>query len=197
MDLLRHPLLHILDRQQKLAPSPELYALLEEHFRKEILKKKTTLFMNGDSNTRHYFVEKGLLRLFIIDASGKEFNLLFAYENQVLGDLSSPAPTSFNLETIEDSVVYSVDDIGFKALNEYLANRESDEVHSQIRRSYLFLQKRLVAILSRTAEENYLDFRKENPILYQRLPQYHLASYLGVSAEFLSKIIARTAKKDS
>lgn len=195
MDLMRHPVLHIIDRKQKLALSPELDNLLEEHVRKEILKKKTTLFMNGDSFTRHYFVEKGLLRLFIVDTSGKEFNLLFASENQVLGDLSSPAPTSFYLETIEDSVVYSVDDHGIRALEEYLLRKNYYDVNTHIRRSYLFLQKRLVAILSRTAEENYLDFRQKNPILYQRLPQYHVASYLGVSPEFLSKIIARTAKK--
>jgi CRP-like cAMP-binding protein len=195
MDSVRHPVLHIFDKQQKLTQSPELESILAGHFKKETLKKKTTLFMNGDSFTRHYFVEKGLLRLFIIDTTGKEFNLLFACENQVLGDLSSPAPTSFNLETIEDSVVYSVDDHGIRALNEYLLRNNYNEANTHIRRSYLFLQKRLVAILSRTAEDNYLEFRQKNPILYQRLPQYHLASYLGVSPEFLSKIIARTTKK--
>lgn len=61
-----------------------------------------------------------------------------------------------------------------------------------MQRSYLFLQKRLVAILTKTAEENYLEFREKHPDLVQRLPQYHIASYLGISAEFLSKIIARS-----
>lgn len=66
---------------------------------------------------------------------------------------------------------------------------------SIIQKSYIKVQRRLVNILSHSAEENYAEFQKYNPDLIQRLPQYHIAAYLGVSAEFLSKTIAKSVKK--
>ncbi len=164
-------------------------------FKKEIFKKKTTIFLNGDINTRHYFVQQGLLRMYIIDAFGKEFNILFAKENQILGDLASPRPTIFNLDSIEDSVVYSITTENLKKLREEISDEFTLDSNVRLKKSYIFLQKRLVSILSKTAEDNYIELRDKYPDLLQRLPQYHIASYLGVSAEFLSKIIARTARK--
>lgn len=171
----------------------KLSAFISNHYKREEFKRKSLLFSSGQANTRHYFVEKGLLRLYLLDPNGREFNLLFAKEGQVLGDLSTPQPTAYYLETVEPSIVYSIDEKHLQELGRLMsagANSSTD----LMRRSYLFLQKRLVAILSKTAEENYLDLRDNYPDLIRRLPQYHIASYLGVSAEFLSKIIARTAK---
>lgn len=164
-------------------------------FKKEVFSKKTTIFLNGDINTKHYFVKEGLLRMYIIDTSGKEFNILFAKENQVLGDLASPKPTIFNMDTIENSVVYSITNDNLNKLREEISDDFTLDSNSRLKKSYIFLQKRLVSILSKTAEENYIDLRDNYPDLLQRLPQYHIASYLGVRAEFLSKIIARTVKK--
>ena len=164
---------------------------IERLFTRLKIGKKTNLFLNGDSNVNHYFIEKGLLRLYVIDSNGKDFNILFGKEWQVLGDLASPAPTLFNLEAIEDSVVYSISDENLKRVFTEQSARASLET---IKRSYIFLQKRLVNILTKTAEENYIEFSETYPELNQRLPQYHIASYLGVSAEFLSKIIARTTR---
>ncbi len=164
-------------------------------FKKEHFKKKSLIFKNGDSNTKHYVIASGLLRMYVINSSGKEFNVLFAKENQLIGDLGSPSPTKFYLDTIEDSIVYTIDNTNLEKLTA-LYNSNSDKTFiSQLTRSYIFLQDRLISILTQTAEENFIYFQKRNPELIQRLPQYHIASYLGVSAEFLSKIIAKTAKK--
>ena len=57
-------------------------------FEKESYKRKELLFRKGDVNTRHYIIEKGLVRLYLIDPKGKEINVLFAKENQVIGDLA-------------------------------------------------------------------------------------------------------------
>jgi len=165
------------------------------YFAKHTFEKKELVFTNGDSNTKHYFIESGLMRLFLVDTSGKEFNILFARENQVIGDLITPEPTDFNLEAIEKSVAYSISDKKIEELIEKLNVKHKDRPSSSIRRSYVKIQKRLVSILANTAEENYLEFKSSHPDLIQRLPQYHIASYLGISAEFLSKIIARNAKK--
>lgn len=177
-----------------LASRERLSVFVDSYCKQEVLNKKTLLFASGDANTRHYFVEKGLLRLYILDKSGREFNLLFAKEGQVLGDLASPKPTMYYLETVEDSIVYSVSDKQFLTYGKQILGLNEGGDSNLFRRSYVFLQKRFVDILSKTAEENFIAFREEHPELLQRLPQYHIASYLGVSAEFLSKIIARTSR---
>ena len=132
-------------------------------------------------------------RLFLLDADGKEFNLLFARENQLIGDLSSPAKTKFNLSSIEKSIVYEIDNDKLERMNKGLSN--SNSLGDYMRRSYIFLQNRLVDILSKSAEENYENLLKDNSELLNRLPQYHIASYLGISPEFLSKTIAKVVKK--
>uniref|UniRef100_UPI003217959D Crp/Fnr family transcriptional regulator n=1 Tax=uncultured Draconibacterium sp. TaxID=1573823 RepID=UPI003217959D len=161
-------------------------------FRKETFKKKELIMLAGESNTRHYYIEKGLLRLYIIDQNGKEFNVHFAKECQWLGDLGTPAPTSYYMDAIEKSSVFSIDEESFSKLSERYVS-----LAKHIRRSYVFLQKRYVSILSKTAEENYEDLVLQNPDLIQRLPQYHISSYLGVTPVFLSKILAKRTNKNA
>ncbi len=166
--------------------------LINQSFRREAIKKKQLIFGAGEKNTRHYFIEKGLLRMFVIDASGKEFNVLFARENQWIGDLATPAETLFFLDAIENSVVYSITDENMNKLTNNFAS-----FVSYLKRSYIFQQKRLISILVNTAEENYENLLSSYPELINRLPQYHISSYLGVTPVFLSKIISkRTTKKD-
>lgn len=159
-------------------------------FRKETFKKKEIMMSAGEANTRHYYIEKGLLRLYVIDQNGKEFNVLFAKERQWLGDLATPAPTPYFIDALENTSVFSIDEAGFQSIISYYGN-----LGENIRKSYVFLQKRFVSILSKTAEENYEDLLEQNPELIQRLPQYHISSYLGVTPVFLSKILAKRAKK--
>lgn len=175
--------------------SGRLADYVRTHYKREEIKRKTLLFASGQTNTRHYFVSKGLLRLFILDPNGREFNVLFAKEGQVLGDLATPKPTAYNLEALEESVLYSIDNKQMIELSLEILKVNEFDATNLMRRSYIFLQQRLVSILSQTAEDNYLELRDKHPELLQRLPQYHIASYLGVSAEFLSKIIARTSKR--
>ena len=164
--------------------------VIRNSFQREIIKKKEIIFTCGETNTRHYFVEKGLLRMYVIDATGKEFNILFASENQWIGDLSTPDETLFFLDAIEKSIVYSISD---ENLN-LLTNNFSSFV-KYLKRSYIFLQKRLISILSKTAEENYEELMESHPELVKRLPQYHISSYLGVTSVFLSKVLSKRARK--
>ena len=159
-------------------------------FRKETFDKKQRVFNAGEENTRHYYIEKGLLRMYIIDQSGKEFNLLFGKERQWLGDLGTPASTAYYLEAVEKTTAFSISEESFVTIM-----GRYTELGTNIRRSYIFLQKRFVSILSKTAEENYERLLKSDPDLVQRLPQYHISSYLGVTPVFLSKIIAKKARK--
>jgi len=172
--------------------SDEEKAEIAQSFRKEFFKKKEPVMNAGDTNTRHYYIEKGLLRLYIIDTNGKEFNVLFAKERQWIGDLGTPAPTSYYIEAVENSTVFSIDEAGFAKLSGKYIN-----LAQNIRKSYVFLQKRFVSILSKTAEENYEDLIEQDPDLIQRLKQYHISSYLGVTPVFLSKILAKRVNKNT
>jgi CRP/FNR family transcriptional regulator, anaerobic regulatory protein len=125
-------------------------SLIYEFFRREVIKRKQIIFGSGEKNTRHYFIEKGLLRMYVIDSSGKEFNILFACENQWIGDLATPAETSFFLDAIESSVVYSITDENLNKLTNNFAL-----FVNYLKRSYIFQQKRLISILVNSAEENY------------------------------------------
>lgn len=164
--------------------------LISVSFKKEIIRKKQLIFSSGEKNTRHYFIEKGLLRMYVIDSSGKEFNVLFASENQWIGDLSTPAKTSFFLDAVEKSVVYSISDENMNKIT-----RDFSLFVKYIKASYIFLQKRLVSILINTAEQNYTELTEQYPGLISRLPQYHISSYLGVTPVFLSKILSKKAKE--
>lgn len=174
--------------------SPEHEEFIINTAKRQSFKKKSLIFMEGEANTRHYIIEKGLLRLYLIDSKGKEINILFGKENQVIGDLATPQATNFYLETVEDSIVYSYNEKQLQNILEFIDSDNSFDPNNGLRRSYLHIQKRLVAILSKPAEENYLDFKQQYPDLIQRLPQYLIAGYLGISHEFLSKIIARTTR---
>jgi CRP-like cAMP-binding protein len=164
--------------------------LIRTSFRKEKVKKKEIIFRSGESNTRHYFIEKGLLRMYVIDSGGKEFNVLFASEKQWIGDLSTPSETSFYLDAVEKSVVYSISDENMNKLT-----CDFSSFVKYIKRSYIFLQKRLVSILVNTAEENYNELCEYYPELIKRLPQYQISSYLGITPVFLSKILSKRARK--
>ena len=162
---------------------------ISAEFKKETFKKKQLIFNSGEENTRHYYIEKGLLRLYIIDQNGKEFNILFARERQWIGDLGTPAATPFYLDAVENSVAFSIEEHQFNKITSYYM-----DLVKNIRRSYVFLQQRLVSIISKTAEENYQELLEKDPNLIKRLPQYHISSYLGVTPEFLSKILAKRTK---
>ena len=164
--------------------------MIQNSFTREEFKKKQKIFARGDTNTRHYFIEKGLLRLYVLDSSGKEFNILFARENQWIGDLATPAETSYYLDSVEKSIVYSVSDENMNKLTNNFAS-----FIDYLKRSYIFQQKRLISILAKTAEENYEELVNEYPELITRLPQYHISSYLGVTPVFLSKILSNRARK--
>ena len=184
---------HILQYYERIYGRPistDEHEFITSSFRKETFKKKELIFSSGQENTRHYFIEKGLLRLYVIDSNGKEFNILFACENQWIGDLATPGETVFYLDAIEETTAFSINDEKLSELTD-----DFSTFVKYIKRSYIFLQKRLVSILVNTAEENYDVLRLHYPKLVRRLPQYHISSYLGVTPVFLSKIRSKKANK--
>lgn len=156
-------------------------------------KKKAFLHEAGATCRSNYFVVKGCLRLYFIDIKGAEQTTQFAIENWWISDLTSflfQQPSDFYIQAAEDTEVIIIEHRHYDEIFEKLPGMEKyfrlifQKLHqaSQIRIKYLY---------SQTAEERYINFSTLFPAFVQRIPQYMLASYLGFTPEFLSKIRAR------
>ena len=159
--------------------------------------RKRQYFIQPDYVCRYQsYVVKGCLRAFIVDNKGEDYTIQFAVEDWWIGDFGSfinQEPATMFVEAIEDSELIQID---YNSVQ--LLCREVPEFERFFRlitqRSYAFLQKRVISNISMTAEARYLDFVSRYPDIAARVPQYTLASYLGITTEFLSKIRRRLSR---
>jgi CRP-like cAMP-binding protein len=160
-------------------------------------KKGQTLIDKGQICKDIFFVEKGLLRQFTIDDQGKEHIIHFAPESWIVSDRSSSyfnQPGEYFIDAIEDSEVVVMDEKFINAASEISKTyRENNHraLHNHVRQ----MQKRITQLLSATAETRYLDFLKRYPNLSLRVPQWMIASYLGITPEGLSRVRKDLTKK--
>lgn len=160
-------------------------------------KAKTLLVKAGDVCAHTYFVNSGLLRSFNINDHIVEHVLSFACEGWWISDLYSllsQKPGNLFIEVLEDAEVV------------LLSKSDQDALYRQIPKLERFFriltenalvahQERLMDNLSLPAEERYEKFCKKYPTLIQRVPQKHIASYIGVTPEFFSKMKAKLVRK--
>jgi CRP-like cAMP-binding protein len=154
------------------------------------IKKNEYLLREGEVSRQLAFVAKGCLRLYSIDAKGKEHILQFAPEFWWVGDMESFVRNTASLyfiDAIEDSEVLLMD------------HHSQQELFHRVPEAAMFFQelmqnrqaatqKRIIYSMSASAEERYLDFIKTYPSFVQRVPQHMIASYLGITPESLSRI---------
>lgn len=140
---------------------------------------------------RHYtFVIKGILRLYVLDDDGKEHNILFAGENEWISDITSfhaTTPGLSNIQAIEASEIIQIAQQDLYFL--YLKIQKLDRIFKVItEEKYVELQNRVFHTISSTAQQRYMTFLEQYPKLATRLPNTQIASYLGITPEFLSMI---------
>src|SRR5690606_32830231 len=144
----------------------------------------------------HFFVEKGLLRSYTIDESGKEHILQFAPENWFIADRSSyyfNEPSAINIQAIEDTEVAMLEK-GFieKALE---ISHSFRAYHEKMLQNHVRHQQiRINMLLSATAEKRYRYFTDTYYDLTLRVPQWMIASYLGITPESLSRVRKELAR---
>lgn len=158
------------------------------------LKKGQFLVQSGYKCKFESFVVKGCLKTTYTDLkTGNESILSFSIESWWAGDLESftkQKPAIYDVQALENCELLQIDYVSLQELYKNLPQVE--RYFRLILESYLFsLQRRIVVFISQTAEERYNDFVKTYPKINQRVPQYLIASYLGITPEFLSKIRAR------
>jgi len=173
-----------------IALTPEEEEIIASKFKARKYLKGQYVVQNGDICRSESFVLSGCLKTFYIGDDGQEHIVMFAVENWWTADLGSflsQTPADYNVQCLANCVLAQV---GYEDLQQlYLQVPKLERFFRIIvQKAFVAAQKRVINNLSLTAKERYLKFREEYPELEQRVPQYMIASYLGITKEFLSKI---------
>jgi CRP-like cAMP-binding protein len=167
---------------------------------KEIrVKKRQFLIQPNFTAKSRYFVLKGSLRAYVIDEDGQDHTIQLALEEWWISDYNSyiyQQPASMFVVAMEDSLLLEInhaDEVRLKA-----ANHQFESFFRILaERSVAFMQRRVIANLTKSAEERYEFFMERYAVFVSRFPQYVIASYLGMTTEFLSKIRNQRVKPKS
>lgn len=161
------------------------------------VKKRQFIIQPGFVCQHRSYIVEGAFRVFHLDDEGKEHTVSIGIEDWFVTDFYSyisQTPATNYAEALEDSIIFQMkyEDIEnlckeIHALSEYF--RLTTE------KAFAFSRRRIISSISKTAEERYFEYINKYPSIANRVPQYVLASYLGISAEFLSKIRTRHHKK--
>ncbi len=148
------------------------------------------IVQQGDICKHESFVIKGCLKTFYIDNDGQEHIVMFAIENWWTADLGSfltQTPADYNVQCLENTEVIQFPYEKLENLYEQIPKLERF-FRIIIQKAYVASEKRIIRNFSLPAKERYLKFREQYPEIERRVPQYMIASYLGITKEFLSKI---------
>lgn len=154
------------------------------------IKRKQYILQEGDTCKYFTYVAEGCFKMYGIDNSGTEHNLIFAAEDDWITDLDSlhkEKPSKLFIEAIEPATILQISkgDLWYLYTNYPKFDRNFRVI---IEDKYIELQNRLLQTFSTTAYQRYESFLEQYPKLSNRLPNTQIASYLGITPEFLSKI---------
>ncbi len=176
--------------------SDDIMEKLRSHVQVKRVAKGDILLRENEKASRSFYVQKGLLRSYVIDKKGKEHIFSFAPEDWVISDIASQmqhTPSRLFIDAIEDSEIEIFDRYVFEKSALISINPSSANVQKLFRRISA-MQDRIIMLISATALERYQDFEKTYPNIIQRVPQKMIASYLGITPEALSKIRGEYAR---
>lgn len=171
---------------KKITPSK-----IKKVFKGELLLKQ------GEVASHGFFVKNGCLKSYVVDKAGKEHILQFAPEGWLITDLdsmSNKVPSLIFIEAIEETEVAIMSFSQYEDINS-LEKEIITEMAIKFRNNLIASNKRIIGLLSSTAEQRYTDFTETYPTLVQRLPLKLIASYIGITPEYLSDIRRKLAKK--
>jgi CRP/FNR family transcriptional regulator, anaerobic regulatory protein len=188
------PLLTYLDGLIPL--NKEEKELVLAKFRHRLYRRRQYILQEGNVCTVINFVVRGCLRMYKVDDEGNTHILQFAAENNWINDLGSfhkISPSLLNIDALEDTVVLQISHEDLISL--YIAAPKFDRIFRVlVENSYVRLQERLLQNISSTADERYESFLEIYPHLVNRLSQVHIASFLGITPEFLSRLRNKRSK---
>lgn len=181
----------LIDHIQKFVSiSSQEYENIASFFQPLHVKKKQNLLQEGQVCKQHYFIEKGILRMFYVNEKGVEHTTQFALENWWITDhmsFQNRQPSDFYIQAVEAADVLVIDHQQQETLMQQFPVMEK-YFRIIYQKAYAANQFRIKYIYDLTSEEMYDNFAGKNPEFVQRIPQYLLASYLGFTPEYLSEL---------
>lgn len=196
-----------MDSRKKLESYIQRFNLLSHHeletflepFREVTVKKRQYIVQPNFIAKARHFVAEGSFRSFVLADNGTEHTISFAIEDWWITDYNSyiyQQPATMFVVALENSAILQIDFEKEQALKKY--NHKYETIFRiMAERGLAFQQRRMISNLTQSAEDRYNLFLEKYPQVAQRLPQYALASYLGMTTEFLSKIRNKKVKRNS
>ncbi|UTA67364.1 Crp/Fnr family transcriptional regulator [Emticicia sp. 21SJ11W-3] len=188
----------LVEHFQKYIPlnEAELKLLADRHKTRKV-KRKQMILQEGFVCKHYTFVVSGCFKMYGVDDKGYEHNIQFAAESDWIADIGSfhsQKPSKLFIEAIEPAEIIQIEqqDLYFLYINVPKLDRIFKVI---IENKYVELQNRVLQNFSSTAEQRYLSFLEQYPNLANRLPNTQIASYLGITPEFLSRIRKELSKK--
>ena len=183
--------------QQRMSITDEQFDLVASNLKTTTFLKNELVLSQGETSTRTYFILEGLMRSYSVDDKGKTHIIQFAPEGWWISDrngLLNNEASDFNMDAIEatTALIIPKDFFCTAALHAPEFNLLNT---TMLNNAIRFMQRRINLLLAATAEERYLDFVKLYPNLTLRVPQWMIASYLGITPESLSRVRKDLAHK--
>ncbi|WP_425392221.1 Crp/Fnr family transcriptional regulator [Ekhidna sp.] len=165
-------------------------AELEKRVKPKTVKRRQFILSSGDVCKYYSFIMEGCFKMYKVDENAKEHNLHFAVENQWITDIGSfhsEQPSQLYIEAIEPSRILQISkqDLIYFYEHSIKFNRIFRVI---VENEFVLLQNRLLQTISTSAEQRYLEFIELYPNLFNRISNVQVASYLGITPEFLSNI---------
>ncbi|MGL1884908.1 MAG: Crp/Fnr family transcriptional regulator [Reichenbachiella sp.] len=176
-----------------LSLSDEEKEAVRSRFVERKVKWRQFILQNGDICKYNTFIVAGCFRMYMVDQNAKEHNLQFGMENWWIGDIASfhsEEASLLYIEAMENAVILQIKkEDQLSLFVEYPKFNRIFRVFTE--NALMSAQRRILQNISSTAEERYVDFMNRYPDLFNRISNVQIASYLGVTPEFLSTIRKR------
>jgi CRP-like cAMP-binding protein len=183
--------------KEKVDLSESYIEILKPFFIPKKMRKRQYVLNAGDVCQYITFVEKGMLRSFTVDAEGYEHVVQFAIEGWWVSDVGSfvsGKDALYNIEALEDCELLHLSKSGMDELLVKLPVMERF-FRLLMQGNIVALQRRVIAYMSLSAEEKYLKLMEVAPDVMQRASQQHIASYLSITPETLSRIRRKVSER--
>ncbi|MEM7297875.1 MAG: Crp/Fnr family transcriptional regulator, partial [Bacteroidota bacterium] len=159
------------------------------------VKRKSFIVQPGFVCKHQSHIVQGAMRSFFINPDGNEHTIAIAIDDWWISDFysyTSQTPADLYVEALEDSTIQQ---IAYDKVERICEEHPRFERFFRLvaQKAFAYSQRRALANIGKTAEERYLEYAEMYPQIIQRVPQYVLASYLGMTPEFLSKIRKKLA----
>ncbi|HZY80617.1 MAG TPA: Crp/Fnr family transcriptional regulator [Cyclobacteriaceae bacterium] len=184
--------------QEKVDLSESDVETLKQFFVPKKVRKRQYILNAGDVCQYITFVEKGMLRSFTVDEAGNEYVVQFAIEGWWVSDVGSFMSGDnalYNIEALEDCELLQLSKSGMEDLLVALPVMKHF-FGLLMQNNIAALQRRFVAYMSLSAEKKYLRLMEVAPEIIQRASRQHIASYLSITPETLSRVRKKVAERD-